>query len=163
MSNRSDLAADSEYVLSDVKRASFGIGANWKFAMPRKVCWRELDPFAHANHIAYLEYFEDARNAYLELVGLPSLGSRTPGPVLASLEVRYFKALAYGERVLVTARTKSIKRSSFAMEYAVWHEGCHALGAALCVLMDNASGDKVALPETMRAAMVCLDNPEQMN
>ena len=153
----------SEYHLSDADRARFGIEPGWRFAMPRKVRWRELDPFGHANHITYLEYFEDARNAYLELVGLPRLGYQTPGPVLARVDVRYFKALGFGDRVLVTARTKSLKRSGFVMEYAVWREGCHALGSALCVLVDNATGDKVAVPEAVRAAMVRLDDPERLD
>ena len=49
--------------------ARFGVGAGWEFAVRHRVRWSECDPFGHANHRAYFEWFEEARNRYLEAVG----------------------------------------------------------------------------------------------
>jgi acyl-CoA thioesterase FadM len=38
--------------------------------MLHRVRWSECDPFRHANHRAYFEGFEEARDRYLEAVGL---------------------------------------------------------------------------------------------
>ena len=111
------------------------------------------------NHLSFLNWFQDARNAYLELVGLPRLSAATPGPVLTRVEARYLKPLAYADRLLVTARTASLRRRSFVMEYAAWRDGCCARGSALCVLMINATGAKTPVPEDVRAAMIRLDAP----
>ena len=88
--------------------------------------WSECDPLGHANHRAYFEWFEEARNRYLEAAGLPALSASTPGPVMAETGIRYLQPLAYGDEVLVTARTVRLGRTSFEMEYAVWREGLRA-------------------------------------
>ena len=93
-----------------------------------------MDAFGHANHTAYLEWFEEARNHYLEAAGLPPLSATTPGPVLIRLEAQYRKPLAYPDEVLVTARTTALRRTSVTMEYAVWRDGLVARGG--CCMAD---------------------------
>jgi len=135
----------------------FGVGAGWSFAIRHRVRWSECDPFRHANHRAYFEWFEEARNRYLEDVGLPALSPTNPGPVMASTNIRYFRPLAYGDEVLVGARTVRLGRTSFEMEYAVWHDGLCAEGRAVLILVVNATGEKVPLPPALRAAMLARD------
>ncbi len=146
--------------LTDELRARFGVDEpGWAFAVPAEVRWCDVDGFGHANHTSILRYFEDARNAYLGAVGLPRLTMATPGPVLTRIEARYLKPLAYGDRLLVTARAASLRRRSFVMEYAAWRDGCAARCSAVCVLMINATGEKAPVPEAVRAAMIRLDAP----
>jgi hypothetical protein len=71
--------------------ARFGIEPGWSFAMPHRVRWSECDPFRHAGHRAYFEWFEEARNRYLEAVGLAPLSPDTPGPVIAETGIRYHR------------------------------------------------------------------------
>ena len=97
----------------------FGVEPGWAFAIRHRVRWSECDPFGHANHRAYFEWFEEARNRYLEAVGLPALSPATPGPVMAETGIRYLRPLVYGDEILVTARTVRLGRTSFEMEYAV--------------------------------------------
>ena len=113
----------------------------------------------HANHAAYLTWFEDARNAYLEALGL-TITATTPGPVLAQVEVRYLKPLGHNTDILVTARTVSLRTTSFTMDYAVWDGACAARGGARCVLMINATGERVALPESLRRAFIERDGAQ---
>ena len=66
------------------EHARFGVEPGWSFAIRHRVRWSECDPFGHANHRAYFEWFEEARNRYLEAVGMPALSPNAPGPVIAT-------------------------------------------------------------------------------
>ena len=139
--------------LTEADRAGFGVDGTWSLALRHRVRWSEVDAFGHANHAAYLVWFEDARNRTMALAGL-ALSATAPGPVVAQVEVRYLKPLAYDAEILVTARTVALRTTSFTMEYAVWDGGCAARGSARCVLMINATGARAALPPALRAQMI---------
>jgi acyl-CoA thioester hydrolase len=143
--------------LDDATRAAFGVEPGWGSGLRHRVRWSEVDPYGHANHAAYLEWFETARNHYLEAVGLPPLSATTPGPVLTRLEVAYDRPLRYGDEVLVTARTAALRRTSLRMEYAVWRAGRVASCTAVVVLMVNATRERAAIPPAVRAAILALD------
>lgn len=159
-SSSADLQPACRIAAADRER--FGIAAGWAFGFERLVEWRDVDAFRHANHTAFLLWFEAARNRYLESVGLPRHSVDSPGPVMMSLEARYLRPLAYHDPVFVTARVRSMRRTSLVMEYAAWGEGgCNATCTAVLVLMINATGEKVAIPNPVRAAIQALDAPQE--
>jgi acyl-CoA thioester hydrolase len=135
---------------SATERAQFGGEAGWSFTIPHRVRWSECDPFGHANHRAYFEWFEEARNRYLETVGLATLSPMTAGPVIAETNIRYHRPLAYADEILVGARTIRLGRTSFEMEYAVWRDGLCAIGRAVLILVVNATGEKTPLSWELR-------------
>lgn len=139
------------------ERARFGIEPGWSFAIRHRVRWSECDPFGHANHRAYFEWFEEARNRYLEAVGLGAMSPARPGPVMAETAIRYRRPLAYADEVLVSARTVRLGHTSFEMEYAVWCGGLCAQGRAVLILVVNATGAKTPLPPALRQAILALD------
>jgi acyl-CoA thioester hydrolase len=143
--------------IGDGERARFGIAPGWSFAIRHRVRWSECDPFGHANHRAYFEWFEEVRNRYLETAGLPPLSAATPGPVMAETAIRYRRPLAYGDEILVGARTVRLGRTSFEMEYAIWCDGLCAEGRAVLILVVNATGEKTPLPPALRRAIVARD------
>lgn len=150
--------ADGRICAAD--RHRFGVDTGWSFGHRRQVEWRDVDGFRHANHTAFLLWFETERNRYLEASGLPRHSVDSPGPVMMTLEARYLQPMAYHDPVFVTARVRSMRRTSFVMEYAAWgEEGCTATCSALLVLMINATGQKVAIPDAVRAAIRALDAP----
>jgi len=130
--------------------AQFGVEPGWSFTIRHRVRWSECDPFGHANHRAYFEWFEEARNRYLEVVGLPALSPSTPGPVIAETSIRYHRPLVYADEILVSARTTRLGRTSFDMDYAVWRDGLCASGRAVLILVINKTGEKTPLPSEMR-------------
>jgi len=150
----------ARYRLDDGLRAAFGVEPGWHFGMERRARWSEMDPFRHVNHAAFFEWFEEARNLYLETLGLPPLAPDAPGPVIAATSAEYLKPLVYGDGLLVTARTASMGRTSLVMEYAVWRDGAAARGRAVIVLMVNATGEKAPIPDDMRAAISTLEQRE---
>lgn len=142
--------------------ARFGVSSPWWFAIRHRVRWSECDAFGHANHRAYLEWFEEARNCYLEGLGLPTLSATTPGPVMAEAQIRYHRPVSYADKLLVTARTLKLGRTSFEMEYAAWQEASGeetlsapgtlaAIGSAILILVINATGEKTPIPPILRA------------
>ena len=137
--------------------ARFGVEPGWSFATRHRVRWSECDPFGHANHCSYFEWFEEARNRYLEAVGLAPLSSNAPGPVIAETGIRYHRPLAYADEILVGARTVRLGNTSFDMEYAVWRDGLCALGRAVLILVFNATGVKTPLPPELRESILALD------
>src|SRR5215204_7694016 len=50
----------------------------WWFGVRHTTQWRDTDGYGHINHRAYLAWFEEARNRYLEAVGLPRLAIDQP-------------------------------------------------------------------------------------
>jgi YbgC/YbaW family acyl-CoA thioester hydrolase len=148
LSSRETAAAES---------GRFGIEPGWSFAVRHRVRWSECDPFGHANHRAYFEWFEEARNRYLEQVGLAPLSPSTPGPVIAETAIRYHRPLAYADEIMVSARTLRLGRTSFEMEYAVWRNGLCALGRAVLILVVNATGEKSPLPLDLRENIIARD------
>jgi YbgC/YbaW family acyl-CoA thioester hydrolase len=147
--------------LDDATRQAFGVEPGWWFAMRHRVRWSEVDAFGHANHAAYLEWFEEARNRYLEEVGLPPLSAATPGPVLVQVEARYAKPLAFADEILVTARATALRRTSVTMEYAAWRNGRVASGTAIFVLIVAATGERTPIPPAVREAMRARDGARQ--
>jgi acyl-CoA thioester hydrolase len=137
--------------------ARYGVEPGWSFAIPHRVRWSECDPFGHANHRAYFEWFEEARNRYLEAVGLAPLSPDTPGPVIAETSIRYHRPLVYADEILVTARTVRLGRTSFEMEYAVWRDGLCAHGRAVLILVINGTGEKTPLPPELRERILVRD------
>ena len=135
---------------SAAERARFGVEAGWSFAIRHRVRWSECDPFGHANHRAYFEWFEEVRNRYLEAVGLAPLSPNTPGPVIAETGIRYHRPLAYADEIMVSARTVRLGRTSFEMEYGAWRDGLCALGRAVLILVVNATGEKTPLSRQLR-------------
>lgn len=143
--------------LDDALRAAFGVEPGWRFGVSHRVRWSEVDAFGHANHAAYLEWFEEARNRYLESAGLPPLSAGTPGPVMARLAVEYRRPLAYADEILVSARTRAMRRTSLTMEYAVWRDGPVATCEARLVLVVNATGERAPIPAHVRARLSVWD------
>jgi YbgC/YbaW family acyl-CoA thioester hydrolase len=135
----------------------FGVEPGWSFAIRHRVRWSECDPFGHANHRAYFEWFEEARNRYLEAVGLAALSPNLPGPVIAETSIRYHRPLAYADEILVSARTIRLGRTSFEMEYAVWRDGLCAIARAVLILVINATGEKTPLSRELRESILARD------
>lgn len=137
--------------------ARFGAEPGWAFAIRHRVRWSECDPFGHANHRAYFEWFEEARNRYLETLGLAPLSASTPGPVIAETGIRYRRPLGYGDEILVGARTTRLGTTSFAMEYAVWRGRLCAEGRAVLILVVARTGEKTPLAPELRHAILARD------
>ncbi|MBR0651662.1 acyl-CoA thioesterase [Roseomonas terrae] len=133
-------------------RERFGVEGDWALSKEHTIRWAECDIYAHVNHAAYLTLFEDMRIDWWLGAG-GGFSATAPGPVVGSLEVKYHRPGKFQDRVLLTARTVSFRRTSFVHQYAMWRDGVLCSARALCVVVDNATGLKAEIADPMRRLM----------
>jgi acyl-CoA thioester hydrolase len=113
------------------------------------------------NNTVPIRWFESARIAYLDAVGLANMMNGAGiGPILAAITCNYRKQIKYPDSVHIGARVGSIGRSSFTMEHAVVsHAGqwiC-ADGHSVIVAFDYRAQRPVRVPDAIRQAVAKLE------
>jgi acyl-CoA thioester hydrolase len=124
------------------------------------VAWGEMDAFGHVNNAVYLRWFESARIAYFAQVGVAvSADDGSPWrPILARATVDFRKAIVWPDEVTIEAAVARFGNTSFTMLYRAHSraQGLAAEGEAIVVLLDPATGQKVPVPQALRAAVEAL-------
>jgi acyl-CoA thioester hydrolase len=125
------------------------------------VAWGEMDSFQHVNNVVYFRYFESARIAYSEKIGLQEYKEKTGiGPILGSTACKYKLPLTYPDTVSVGAKIVSVEEDRFTMNYVVVshrHQKIAAEGEGVIVMYDYREGKKTALPDAIRSRILALD------
>jgi len=115
------------------------------------VAWGEMDSFQHVNNVVYFRYFESARIAYSEKLGLIRYKEETGiGPILGSTSCKYKLPLTYPDTLSVGARITSSGEDRFSMQYVIvsHRQGkIAAEGDAVIVMYDYGEGKKTAIPD----------------
>jgi acyl-CoA thioester hydrolase len=123
------------------------------------VAWGQLDAYGHVNNTQFFRFFEDARLAYFEKVGISARMAATQrGPILAKTSCVFRKPLGYPDAVLSCVRVSEMGDDRFTMEHAIFSDavGLAALGDARIVMLDYGTGQKVAVDDDIRAAIDAL-------
>ena len=125
------------------------------------VAWGEMDSLRHVNNIVYFRYFESARIAYFEKLGLWDFMNQTGiGPILASIQCKFKIPLTYPDTVSVGTRIPRIEGDRFVMEYrAVSHkaQATAAEGEGVIVSYNYRENKKVPLPEELKQRILALE------
>ena len=121
------------------------------------VQWGDMDALGHVNNAVYFTWFESARIALFERVGLAITGVPEVGPILAHTRCDFLAPVRYPGEVLAGTRIEKLGTTSFTMEYeaalAADPERPVARGQGVVVLIDYRDGSKVALPAALREAL----------
>lgn len=124
------------------------------------VHWAELDALGHVNNARYFTWFETARMELFERVGLEFEGTPAVGPILAHTRCDFLAPVRYPAEILAGARIESLGNTSFTMEFgaalAESPDRLVARGRGVIVLIDYASGAKVAIPGALRDKLEAL-------
>jgi acyl-CoA thioester hydrolase len=121
------------------------------------VAWGDMDAFGHVNNTIYLRWFESARIAFFERIALNASRPEEVGPILASTTCDYLTPVTYPATVVVGARLQRIGNSSFVIEHLATKDGAPvARGSAVVVLINYETGEKVRVPDEIRAATASL-------
>lgn len=92
--------------------------ARFKFLLPIKVIFRDLDGMRHVNHAVYLSYAEAARSEYwIRVTGIQNIDEFDF--VLAELTARYRASAQLHDELIVGCRVTELRRSSFLMEHEI--------------------------------------------
>jgi acyl-CoA thioester hydrolase len=128
------------------------------------VAWGEMDSFQHVNNVVYFRYFESARIAYSEKIGLQEYKEKTGiGPILGSTSCKYKLPLTYPDTVSVGAKIVSIEEDRFTMKYVIVshrHGKIAADGDGVVVIYDYNEGRTTTLPDAIRLRIQELEQPQ---
>lgn len=130
------------------------------------VQWGEQDAFGHVNNIIYFRWFESARIAYLERIGLGDKHAGTMsigedlGPILAAINCNYRKQVKYPDTIFIGARITRIGRSSITMTHLIWsevHQAIAADGESTVVVFDYTTNTPRRVPDEFRSVIEKLE------
>jgi len=123
----------------------------------RAVQWGEQDAFGHVNHAVYFRWYETARIAYAERVGLMDLHKNQGiGSILASVTCDYRRQLRYPDEVFSAVRVIRIGRTSLTMEHKLVSREQGAIaaeGRATLVVFDYRNNKPRLVPDPARRAI----------
>ncbi len=97
----------------------------FSFTIPYKVRVVDVNYGGHVANSAVLNFFQDARIAYLQHLGGYSeldIGGHC-GIILPEARVRYLAEMFLNDELVIGARVSQVSRSSFAMEYRIERDG----------------------------------------
>jgi acyl-CoA thioester hydrolase len=130
------------------------------------IAWGDMDSYAHVNNVVYFRYFENARIAYLDLVGwLASMRDAGLGPILASTSARFRKPVTYPDRLQVGARVIDIQPDRVTFEYRLVSTKLNAVaceGQGVVVSYNYRAGAKAPIPNAIRKAIEELENEKKV-
>ncbi len=120
---------------------------NYPISIEINVQWGDMDAFNHVNNVMYFRYFESARLAYFELIGVMDKSNKnTVAPILAETSCRYRLPLNYPDSLLVGARVIENHTHGFLMEYAIYsqaHQAVSSIGTGRIVMLNYNTHEKV--------------------
>ncbi len=123
-----------------------------------------MDSFQHVNNVAYFRYFENARIAYFEKIGIiEMLRQKGIGPILGSTSCTYKLPLTYPDTVFVGAKTATIESDRFTMQYvgvSHRHNTIAAQGGGVIVMYDYHTNKKSTLPDALKKQISELENSD---
>lgn len=130
-------------------------------AIALPVQWGDQDAFGHVNNTVYFRWFESARIAYADRIGLSDLMQTTRvGPILASISCDYRRQVTYPETVFIGAKVTRIGRTSLTIEHEIRTGSDHALaaeGKSTIVVFDYNTNRPHPVPDDIRHAIEALE------
>jgi len=121
-----------------------------------KVRSSDLDPFGHANHAAFLEFYEHARVDYLmqhnlSFEMLMGMGYLFP---IVHAEIDYLRPLVVMDEVEIVGQMIDVGRSSVKLNQEMYRLPDRELvskATFVAVFIDRKNGKPVEVPEVFRA------------
>ena len=122
------------------------------------VQWGDMDAFGHVNNTRYLAWFESARIALFQRLGVATGNTgRGVGPILATTTCDYVVPVVWPATMVVTTRVSKVGETSVTQEYevrdAATPEKLYAKGSSVIVMFDYGAGKKVRVPDDVRGAI----------
>jgi acyl-CoA thioester hydrolase len=97
--------------------------AGYPVIIVQSVLWGEMDAYQHVNNVAYFRYFENARVEYMRRLGWPEYEKATGiGPILASTQARFRRALTYPDTIAIGTRLHGLAGDRFHVEHRIVSE-----------------------------------------
>jgi acyl-CoA thioester hydrolase len=92
---------------------------DWPFTHADRVRYADVDTMRHLNNVAFVQFFEDARIAFMHSL-FPEHDPTDPQEfpvVFAELHLAYRAPAYFGEEIRTSVRPSRLERSSFRVEF----------------------------------------------
>jgi acyl-CoA thioester hydrolase len=139
---------------------SMDLLAAYPVVVEQAVAWGDMDAFQHVNNVTYFRYFENARLEYFKRLGWGVTRPDGIGPIVASIQARFRKQLAYPDVISIGARVPSLEVDRFTIEHIIVSRQLGAVateGQCLIVAFDYAQGRKAPIPDNLRNRIEALE------
>jgi acyl-CoA thioester hydrolase len=138
----------------------------FRFFVPVEIRYSDLDPQGHVNNARYFSYFEQARIAYIQGLGLWDGQSWLDiGIILAEAKATFYKPLLYRTAIQVGVRTARLGRKSLDMVYTLQDRTSQveiASGMSILVMYAYREKRSIAIPEDWRQAILEFEEPNSV-
>ncbi len=125
------------------------------------VHWGDQDAFGHVNNTVPHRWFESARIALFQRIGLiDSHKEQRIGPILAATCCDFRRQINFPDTVQVGIRVARIGRTSLGLEHAIVSETQDAVvaeGTSTTVVFDYQAQKPEPVPDTTRRAIEALE------
>lgn len=118
--------------------------------------WMDNDVFQHVNNVNYFSFFDTAVTYYEMTEQVVGLFEGPMHCVVAEVTCRYYRSLAFPDRVTVGVRVAQIGRSSVRYELAIFRndeDEAAAEGHFIHVFVERGSQRPVPIPAESRAIL----------
>lgn len=116
--------------------------------------WGDMDALGHLNNTVYYRFCEEARVSWLSRHGWGVNLAGGSGPILAASSCQFRVPLVHPCPVRVETRLAKLGNRSFTLAHRLSRDDAPEITAAeaeaVIVWCDYASGQAIALPETLR-------------
>ena len=125
------------------------------FSLAPPIDWNDTDALGHINNLAILRYAQSARVVVSQEMGLVADG-RTIGPILASIQCRFFQPLYYPGTVTIRSRILSVRTTSFVLENEILSEDGQLAARTkdVVVCYDYQARTKLPLPQPVKTRIL---------
>jgi acyl-CoA thioester hydrolase len=134
--------------------------AKYPITITLPVFWGDQDVFGHVNNNAYFRWFESARIALSQRIGLIDLfRSEKIGPILASVSCDYRRQITFPDTIHAAIRVTRIGRTSIGLEHAIVSQSQQAVAAegnSTIVVFDFRANKPHPVPPSLRQAIEAL-------
>jgi acyl-CoA thioester hydrolase len=134
--------------------------AKYPITIALPVFWGDQDVFGHVNNNAYFRWFESARIALSQRIGLIDLfRSEKIGPILASVSCDYRRQITFPDTIHAAIRVARIGRTSMGLEHAIVSQSQQAVAAegnSTIVVFDFRANKPHPVPPSLRQAIEAL-------
>ncbi len=123
---------------------------DFRYRLPIRVVFRDVDYYRHVNNAVYITWTETARIDYCKVVFDRALGAPT-NVIMASQSFNYERQAKYDDRLVIGARVSRIGTKSLDMAYEIWRgEERIGHGVSALVAYDYEAGLSVRVPDEWR-------------
>ncbi|HBT43359.1 MAG TPA: thioesterase [Rhodospirillaceae bacterium] len=130
--------------------------AAYPHILPIQTRWMDNDIYGHVNNVTYYSYFDTVVNSYLIDVGGLDIHDGTVVGFAVETTCRFFKPVAFPEKLAAGLRVGKLGNSSVRYEIAIFKDGedtAAAAGHFVHVFVDRRTDRPTPVPAAIRAAL----------